>query len=103
VGVVNVDMHLAEAIAAVRRELRNAQDEGKDDDIKFLVGPVEMEFQVALSKEGGGNAKVKVYVLELGASAAATRSETHSVRITMTPHAEGGSALDIRDRRSAGR
>jgi hypothetical protein len=35
---------LAEAIEAVRAELRTAQDVGRGDDVRFVVGEIEIEF-----------------------------------------------------------
>jgi Trypsin-co-occurring domain 2 len=51
---------LADAIEAVRRELRRAQDEGRGGDVRFVVGPAEVEFTVEVVKAAGGEASVKV-------------------------------------------
>ena len=54
---------LADAIEAVRSELRRAQDEGRGSDVRFVVGPAEVEFTVEVVKAAGGEASVKVLSL----------------------------------------
>ena len=44
------DLGLAEAIEAVRGELRRAQESRADGDVRFRVGSVEIEFVVDLEK-----------------------------------------------------
>jgi Trypsin-co-occurring domain 2 len=58
---------LAETIAAVRRELSSAQTDGAGQAIQFRTGQVELEFEVAVTRTGGGEAGVRVWVLTLGA------------------------------------
>jgi hypothetical protein len=47
---------LADTIAAVRRELSLAQTAGEGQAIQFRAGPVELEFEVAVTRTGGGEA-----------------------------------------------
>lgn len=76
---------LAEAIGWVRAELAQAIEDGKDSPLAFRSGPVELEFQVAFSKQGGGDIGVRVWVLSLGAKGEVSSSETHSVKVSLTP------------------
>lgn len=41
--------------------------DGEVEDLRFEVGPVELELTVAVSEEAGSNAKVRFWVIELGA------------------------------------
>src|SRR5215467_2503178 len=57
---------LADTIAAVRRELSAAQAAGVGQPVQFRTGPVEPEFGVAVTRSGGGQAGVQLWVLTLG-------------------------------------
>ena len=57
---------LADTIAAVRRELSAAQAAGQGQPVQFRTGPVELEFEVAVTRTGGGQAGVQIWVLTLG-------------------------------------
>ena len=74
VGVGNGDGEfpsLADTIAAVRRELSSAQAAGQGQPVQFRTGPVELEFEVAVTRTGGGQAGVQIWVLTLGGKARA--------------------------------
>jgi hypothetical protein len=76
---------LAEAIAAVREQLSRAQKEGADEDLRFRVGPVELEFDMVMSRTAGAQGGLKVYVLTLGAKGEWTSGSTHRVKVTLQP------------------
>ncbi|HXW82327.1 MAG TPA: trypco2 family protein, partial [Acidimicrobiales bacterium] len=76
---------LADVIAAVRRELSRAQQEGTGGDIRFRVGPVELEFETTLSYTGGGEAGVRLYVLTLGAKGEISSVAAHRVKVVLQP------------------
>jgi hypothetical protein len=97
-----MEIGLAEAVAAVRAELTKAQDEGKDELLQFAVGPIEMEFQVVATRGGQANAKVRIYVVEVGGSGKIETTSTHRVKISLTPHSDKGEPLDIRRRQAEG-
>lgn len=50
---------LSSAIRALRRELVEAVKEGKDQDVRFALGPIELELQVEVASAGGGEAGIK--------------------------------------------
>lgn len=76
---------LAAAIGQVRAELVTAIQEGEDSPVRFRAGPVELEFQVAVSRVGGVDGGVRVSVLSLGAKRERTSTDTHRVLVTLTP------------------
>ena len=57
---------LADTIAAVRRELSSAQTAGQGQAVQFRTGPVELEFEVAVTRTRGGEGGVQIWVLTLG-------------------------------------
>jgi hypothetical protein len=90
------DLGLAEAIEAVRGELRRAQQSRTDGDVRFTVGPVEIEFVVDVEKTNGVEASVKVLsLLSLGGKGGVTRGETNRVTVTLTPVTDTGEPFEV--------
>jgi hypothetical protein len=56
----------------------------------FSVGTIEVEFNVAVKRDGGPNGKVKFEVFgigaELGGDAKFARESSQKIRLTLTPH-----------------
>jgi NTP-dependent ternary system trypsin peptidase co-occuring protein len=88
---------LAEAITALRRELVDAERSGRGEDIRFRIGPVELEFAVEITKEGTGEAGVRFWVLDMGAKGSVTRGDVHRVSLTLQPVSAAGGDLEISD------
>src|SRR5215831_6571747 len=101
VGVSDGDGNLpslADTIAAVRRELGAAQVAGRGQPVQFRAGPVELEFEVAVTRTGGGEAGVKVWVLTLGAKGELAHASTQRIKLTLQPVAsETGEDSQIAD------
>ena len=90
------DLGLAEAIEAVRGELRRAQESRADGDVRFRVGSVEIEFVVDLEKTAGGEASIKVLsFLSLGGKGGVTRGESNRVKVTLTPVDDSGEPFEV--------
>jgi hypothetical protein len=86
---------LAEAVAALRQELASAMTAGAGERIRFELGTVEMEFQLELSKERGGEAGVKFWVVTLGGKGSTTSGSTHRVTLNLTPKGVDGGPLGL--------
>jgi Trypsin-co-occurring domain 2 len=78
-------VELAEMISQLRAELTTAMREGADAELRFEVGPVELELTVVVEKEATPGAKVRFWVVELGADAKAASSTTQHIRLTLDP------------------
>jgi hypothetical protein len=76
---------LADTIAAVRRELSLAQAAGQGQPIQFRTGPVELEFEVAVTRTGGGQAGVQLWVLTLGGKGELAHATTQRIKVTLQP------------------
>lgn len=76
---------LADTIAAVRRELSLAQAAGQGQPVQFRSGPVELEFEVAVTRSGGGQAGVQLWVVTLGGKGELAHGTTHRVKVTLHP------------------
>ena len=76
---------LADTIAAVRRELSLAQAAGQGQPVQFRTGPVELEFEVAVTRTGGGQAGVQLWVLTLGGKGELGQATTQRIKVTLQP------------------
>jgi len=89
------ELELADAIAAVRGELKKARDEGSEEGLRFRLGPVDLELGLEVSTTSGGKGGVKVWVVSLEGSGARTRTATHRVKLQLFPTDEQGREIDI--------
>ena len=87
---------LAEAIDAVRSELRRAQDLGVGSDVRFAVGGVDVELAVELTKSAGGGLSVNVLgLLSLEGKGDVARGEVHRVKISLNPIGVAGAPFEV--------
>ena len=93
---------LAEAVEQVRSELEDAIKRGQGSSVAFEAGPVEMEFEVAFTASGGGDAGFRVWVVNVTARGDVSMAATNRLKITLQPvdRATGKHALigDLADR-----
>ena len=76
---------LADTIAAVRRELTSAQEAGRGQPVQFRTGPVELEFDVAVTRTRGGEGGVQIWVLTLGGKLEQEHAATQRIKVTLQP------------------
>jgi hypothetical protein len=66
-----------------------ARQEASTKEVRFELGPVEMEFQVVARKEIGGDAKVGFHILAaeatLGGSGKGSDERTQKVKFVLNP------------------
>ncbi|MFL6111113.1 MAG: trypco2 family protein [Catenulispora sp.] len=85
-------IELGSVIKDLRAELEEAIVAGADSALRFELGPIELEVSVALERSGGGQAKVRFWVMDLGADAKTDASSTQKVKLTLTPRLAGTGA-----------
>lgn len=88
---------LASAIRALRAELQEAIGVGHGEELRFALGPVELELQVQAASEGGGEAAIKFWVVSIGAKGARSSEATHTLRLSLTPVRVGAYGDQERD------
>jgi hypothetical protein len=78
---------LAQVISQLRQELSAAmrEGEGEAEELRFELGRVELELTVAVGKEAGPNAKVRFWVVELGAEGKVGSQATQRIMLTLDP------------------
>jgi hypothetical protein len=84
-------VELAELIGQLRAELTKAMSAGEGADLRFEIGPVELELTVAVNKEAKPGAKVRFWVVELGADISAASGSTQRIKLTLDPRRAGQS------------
>jgi hypothetical protein len=80
-----VRIPLANAIRSLRRELVTAVQDGQNEDVRFALGPIELELQVEITSEAGADAKIGFWVVSLGGKAAFSSGTRHTVRLSLSP------------------
>jgi hypothetical protein len=78
-------LDLAEVVRALRRELTAATAEGQDAEVRFELGPIELEFLVDIRREAGADAGVRFGVVSFGAKGALAAGSGHRVKLTLNP------------------
>lgn len=101
----NALFSLTDAIAALRSEISSAVAQGADEQLRFSLGDIELEFAVVARREGGGDGKLKFSILGIGAEASASarvgQEQTQKVRIKLSAQlrAADGTQAEILVRR----
>jgi hypothetical protein len=94
---------IAQAIKTIRDEIATAVRDGQNEEIKFDLGAIELEFQVEISEEKGGSGgasagfNVGVVALELSGEGNLQRSKstTHTVKLTLNPKTAQKGPIEI--------
>ena len=79
---------LAATIQALREELALALAKSQGEDLRFALGPIELELELTVSREGSVETGIRFWVVSAGRSGTSTDATTHTVRLTLTPVSE---------------
>jgi hypothetical protein len=83
------DVPLAELIKELRRELIEAIREGAGSELQFSLGPVDLDLEVQLTREGGGGGGIRFWVLSAEGSAKAGSARTQRIHLVLNPPTGG--------------
>jgi Trypsin-co-occurring domain 2 len=92
---VVAELGLTEAICVLREELEQAVSRSDGQQIRFLIGPVEMEFHVGVRREGGATGKARFWVLEAGTEGRYARETVQRVSITLQAVDDDGQPIRV--------
>jgi hypothetical protein len=85
------ELGLAEVINKGRDEIVESVRLGRNhSSVKFEYTSVEVDFEVAVTNEAGGNGGIKVWVVSAEAQAKRSNTQTHRVKVVMTPRTRLG-------------
>jgi hypothetical protein len=91
-----MQIRLADAIAQLRNELRQAVVEGEDKDIVFTPRSIELELAVTFTAETEASGGFKLLAfLDLSAKATASDSSAHKVKLTLDAADRTGKPLKV--------
>jgi hypothetical protein len=80
---------LADVIRSLRAELSAAVEEGRGQGLRFRVGPVELEFELAVTKEGSGGGGVRFWVISAESKLIRSTATTHRIKFSLAPIVSG--------------
>ncbi|MBG0811127.1 hypothetical protein IY145_17285 [Methylosinus sp. H3A] len=80
---------LKEALQSLRAEIISAAEDASGEEIRFELGPIEMEFQVVAQRSAGGDGKIGFHIFgaeaSVGASGKIESSRTQKIKLTLKP------------------
>jgi Trypsin-co-occurring domain 2 len=94
-------IELAEVIRQLRGELERARVDAGEEELRFELGPIELEVTVGLEKDGGAGAKVRFCVVELSGDARAAATNTQRIKLTLQPTLPATAALAVEAQRTS--
>ncbi len=93
-------MSLADMIVKLRKDLREAQKQAAEEDLRFQVEEIELEVQVTTAQEGEGKVGVNFWVYTAEAGGGIRREDAHTLRLKLKPLTGGersSGTLEISD------
>jgi hypothetical protein len=76
---------LADAIRALRTELGESIHAGVEEELRFQVGEIELQFHVEVERSVEASGGVNFWVVQLGGKGGQTSTDTHLVKIPLKP------------------
>jgi hypothetical protein len=71
-------------------ELEESMKESEGEELRFVLGDIDLELQLEVSREEKGDAGIRFWLVSLGGSVDVSRGATHTVRLKLTPETKGG-------------
>ena len=92
-------LELADVLAQLRVNLAQAQQDGVGQDLRFALDDVEVELQLAVTKEEEGKAGVKFWVINAEAGGKLSDVTTQKIKLKMKVVDKDGRPVAIADKR----
>ncbi|EST25509.1 trypco2 family protein [Streptomyces roseochromogenus] len=89
-------IELSDMIRELRGQLTTALADGDGQLVRFELGPVEVEATVAVTREAGADAKVRLWVVDAGANGKYSHAQTQRIKVTLTPKAVPADGSPVR-------
>ncbi len=91
-------IELAEMLTELRAQLLKARGEGAKEALKFEISDVEIEVQIATTKEAEGKGGVKFWVYNAEAGVAASEGTTQRLTLKLRPTGADGKPVYVSDK-----
>nr|BEK71129.1 hypothetical protein KPHV_83560 [Kitasatospora purpeofusca] len=89
-------IELSVIVRELRQQLATAPADGRDEAVRFELGPVELEATVAVSREGGADAKVRLWVVDASTNGKYTQARTQRITVTLVPRTKAPGQPEFR-------
>ncbi|MFA1541417.1 trypco2 family protein [Actinomadura monticuli] len=76
---------LSDAIKQLRMELKEAMEEGKDDELKFEVSSIELELNMVIDTRRKMEGKLSLWKVAAGGGRESGKSSTHRMMLSLKP------------------
>lgn len=91
-------IRLSDAIDNLREELKFTQEKGKNQNIQFNVGSIEVELEVIAEEETGGSGKVNWWILGGSVDSKTKDASKHKLKLTLQVVDDRGRPLQVSQR-----
>ncbi|WP_326692237.1 hypothetical protein OIE63_37270 [Streptomyces sp. NBC_01795] len=78
-------IELSDMISELRSQLTTSLADSADEAVRFEVDSVEIEATVAVSREGGTDAKVRLWVVDAGTNGKYAHAQTQRIKVSLAP------------------
>lgn len=78
-------IELADVIQQLRQELDRARRASDLEELRFELGPIDLEVTVGLEKDASAGARIRFWVVDIGADGRLSASSTQRIRLTLQP------------------
>ncbi|MER5644744.1 trypco2 family protein [Streptosporangium sp. NPDC002524] len=85
-------IELTTVVKALRSQLTKAVDEAPHEEIRFELGPIELEFSVVVTQEDNVGGKIHFWILGVDGSSKETASSTQRIKLTLQPKSANSTA-----------
>jgi len=94
-GVSTEWVPLAGMIKSLRAEIQEAHRAGAGEEITFHIGPIELDFDIGVTKGGEGDVGIRFWVVSLGAKGSYEKVQTQHIKLTLTPQNSDGTDVSV--------
>ena len=88
-------LSLSDAIESIRSELAAAQRKGEQADLKFEVGEIELELEIAAELGATAGAEAKWWVVTAKTEAQYKESKKQKIKIKLKPVGANGKSIEV--------
>lgn len=78
-------IELSQVIRELRAELYEAITAGVDEDLRFEVGPIELEVTVAITREASAGGKIRFWIAEVDGAGKRGDATTQRLKFSLQP------------------
>ncbi|MET7570499.1 trypco2 family protein [Streptomyces sp. NPDC005492] len=78
-------IELSVMLRELRAELSKSMAEAADKELRFELGPIEVEVSVAITKEAGVGGKVRFWVVDADAQGKVSDATTQRIKLQLDP------------------